>query len=118
MKSRAGPFFAALALAGVLALAVFPTTAWLDQRRNRESLTAQLSTLNEENRAFEARAAELQSDEEIERLARQYNLVKPGEEAYFILPRAEQPPAASPPEPAAEAETRSRSLWERITDLF
>ena len=118
MKGRAGPFFAALALAGVLALAVFPTTAWLDQRRNRESLTTQLATLNAENRALEARTAELQSDEEIERLARQYNLVKPGEEPYFILPKAEPPAPAPAPAPAPEAEKRSRSLWERITNLF
>ena len=118
MKGRAGPFFAALALAGVLALAVFPTTAWLDQRRNRESLTGQLATLNQENRALEVRTAELQSDEEIERLARQYNLVKPGEEAYFIRPKAEPSPPVAAPAAAPEAEKRSPSLWERITDLF
>ena len=120
MKARAGPVIAALALAGVLALAVFPTTAWLDQRRNRTELTAQLATLSEQNRALEARTAELQSDEEIERLARQYNQIKPGEELYFILPRAEAPQAEPVPAPEAapQAEKRSRSLWERITDLF
>ena len=118
MKARAGPIFAALALAGVLALAVFPTTAWLDQRRNRAALTTQLAILSEENRALEARTAELRSDEEIERLARQYNLVKPGEELYFILPQAGQPPVA-PPAPAPQPERkRSPSLWERITDVF
>ena len=117
MKARAGPFFAALALAGVLALAVFPTTAWLDQRRNRAALTSQLATLADENRALEARTAELGTDAEIERLARQYNLVRPGEEAYFILPRTDQPVAeAAPPPPAPEK--RSRSLWERFVDLF
>src|SRR3712207_9048240 len=84
MRGRAGLVFAALGLVGVLALCVFPARAWLDQRRHREALAAQLADLNERNRTLEARAAELGTDAEIERLARQYNLVKPGEEAYFV----------------------------------
>jgi hypothetical protein len=50
------------ALCGVLAVAVFPTSTYLDQRSDTTA-------------------------EEIERLAReQYNLVFPGEEAYAVLP--------------------------------
>ncbi len=105
---------AALALAGVLALAVFPAKAWLDQRRLRRELAAQLATLDDRNRALEARVAELRSDEEIERLARQYNLVKPGEEAYFVRPRP-QPPAAAPAAGAPPPPPREKSLWERVT---
>ncbi len=121
MRGRAGPIFAALAVVGVLILGVFPTKAWLDQRQQRKALAAQLATLSAENQALEARAAQLQTDEEIERLARQYNLVKPGEETYFILPRPATPAAQAapapeaPPPPPAE---RSQSLWDRITDLF
>ena len=118
MRGRAGPVFAGLALIGVLALAVFPTTAWLDQREQRKALAAQLADLNERNRALEARTAQLRSDEEIERLARQYNLVKPGEEAYFVLPRPEPPaPAPAGGAPAA-ADEPSPSLWDRITGWF
>ncbi len=113
MRGRAGPVIAALALAGVLALAVFPAKAWLDQRRHRQALTAQLATLEDRNRALEARAAELRSDEEIERLARQYNLVRPGEEAYFVLPPPQQPPAPEAPAPPPPPERKS--LWERLT---
>ena len=121
MRGRAGPVFAALALAGVLALAVFPATAYLDQQRNRKELAARLAALNAQNRVLEERTAQLNSNEEIERLARQYNLIKPGEEAYFILPRPGQP-AASPaapvaPEPQPESK-RSPALWERITGWF
>ena len=120
MRGRAGPIFAALAVVGVLILGVFPTKAWLDQRQQRKALAAQLATLSAENQTLEARAAQLQTDEEIERLARQYNLVKPGEETYFIVPRAEAPPAPAPapeapPPPPAE---RSPSLWDRITGIF
>ena len=120
MRGRAGPVFAGLALIGVLALAVFPTTAWLDQRQQRKALAAQLADLHERNQALEARTAQLRSDEEIERLARQYNLVKPGEEAYFVLPRPEPPaPAPAPPGEARPApEEPSPSLWDRITGWF
>ncbi len=117
MRGRAGPVFAAMALVGVLALAVFAAKAVLDQRRDRKALAARLADLSERNRTLQERADQLQTDEEIERLARQYNLVKPGEEAYFVLPRPPTPAAAPevPPPPPAE---RSRSLWDRITGWF
>jgi cell division protein FtsB len=109
---------AALALLGVLALAVFPATAWLDQRHTRTALAAQVAALSAENRALDARVAQLRSDEEIERLARQYNLVKPGEEIYFILPRNEAPAAEASAPPPPPAPGRSPSVWERFTSLF
>ena len=118
MRGRAGPVFAGLALVGVLVLAVFPAKAWLDQRANRETLLAQEAALSAQNRTLQERVDQLRSDEEIERLARQYNLVKPGEEAYFVLPRPQTPaPAPEAPPPAPEPE-RSRSLWDRITGWF
>jgi len=118
MKSRAGVVVAALALVGVLALAVIPTTASLDQRQNRKVLVAREAALSAENRALQARVDQLRSDDEIERLARQYNLVKPGEESYFILPQAPAPQVTAPP-PLAEVEPKAtRSLWDRITSIF
>jgi cell division protein FtsB len=114
---RAGVVVAALALLGVLALAVFPAKAYLDQRADHRALVAQEATLAAENRTLADRAAQLDTDAEIERLARQYNLVKPGEESYFILPQA-APPATTPaPAPAPETK-RPRSLIERIRSLF
>ena len=116
MRGRAGLAFAALALVGVMALAVFPAQAWRHQRQERTALVAQEAALVAENRALQARTEQLRTDEEIERLARQYNLVKPGEEAYFILPQptapAEAPPAAEP------APKGPQSLWERIMSIF
>jgi len=115
--ARAGLVVAALALIGVLALAVFPAKAYLDQRADHRHLVAQEATLAAENRALQDRAAQLDSDAEIERLARQYNLVKPGEESYFILPQA-GPPATTPaPAPAPEPK-HPRSLLDRIRSLF
>ena len=119
MKGRAGLAVAALALVGVLALAVFPTTALLDQRRNHKALLAEEAALSTENQVLRARVDQLGTNEEIERLARQYNLVKPGEEAYFILPRPQTPappPAAEAPPPSRSAP--SPSLWDRIKGWF
>jgi cell division protein FtsB len=118
VKGRAGLVFAALALAIVMAWAVFPAQAWLDQRQERRDLTAQESALAAENQALQARVDQLRTDEEIERLARQYNLIKPGEEAYFLLPQpgaTTVPPPVPAPEPAPKG---SPSLWERITSIF
>ena len=116
-RGRAGLAFAALALAGVLALAVFPARAVLAQRRDRAQLAAQSARLAADNAALQDRAALLQTDGEIEELARQYNLVKPGEEAYFVLPRPDAPATTEAPPPPQPAH-RSRSLWERLTSIL
>jgi cell division protein FtsB len=120
VKHRAGLIFAALALVGVMALAVFPAQAWRHQQAERTALRAQEAALTAENRDLQARVDQLRSDEEIERLARQYNLVKPGEEVYFLLPQQATGTTVPPaPAPAAVPEPkRSPSLWERITSIF
>jgi cell division protein FtsB len=117
VKHRAGLIFAALALVGVMALAVFPAQAWRHQRAQRTELRAQEAALAAENRSLQSRVDQLRSDEEIERLARQYNLVKPGEESYFLLPPPTVTTVAPAPVPPA-APKESQSLWDRITSIF
>jgi hypothetical protein len=74
-------------LCGVLAVAVFPTSTYLDQRADTAEVEQRLAVLRAQNDAYEVRIARLRTPEEIERLAReQYNLVFPGEEAYAVLP--------------------------------
>ena len=91
---------ALLALVGVLFIAVFPTRAYVAQQRQRREVAARVRSLAEENRALADRQARLQTDEEIERLARQhYNLVRPGEEVFAIIP-GDPPPAPAAPAPA------------------
>jgi cell division protein FtsB len=76
----------------VLAVYVFPTRTWLDQRAAIDDTSAELDQLEAERDALEARLDELDSDAEIELIARsQYGLVKPGEEAYAVLPAPEHP---------------------------
>jgi cell division protein FtsB len=117
---RLVPFVVLIALIGLLFVAVFPTRTWLAQRRERAEALEQLHVLDEQNQILTSRVEALHSDDEIERLAReQYNLVRPGEEAYALLP----PPgstATTVAPPVEEAEEESdRSLpgkvWHFLT---
>jgi cell division protein FtsB len=84
------------ALVAVLGVGVFPTRAFLDQRGEMGQAEERLAVLREQNEALEERLDALATPEEIERLAReQYNLVRPGEEAYSVLP-APLPPLELP----------------------
>jgi cell division protein FtsB len=105
-------------LVGVVFVAVFPTRTYLTQRRDLAAAERRVDVLVNQNDQLAARAERLESDAEIERLARQhYNLVRPGEEAFAII----TPP---PPNPAAvERRAPSRAPWwqrvlTRLTDLF
>jgi cell division protein FtsB len=70
-----------------LFLAIFPTRALLEQRTRKAKAVKELTTLEQQNTKLDDDVRQLHTDAEIERLAReQYNLVKPGEEAYAILP--------------------------------
>jgi len=115
LRGRAGLVFAALGLVGVLLLAIFPAQAYRDQRAQRAALASRTAELSTENQTLDAKADHLGTDAELERLAREYNLVKPGEEVYFVVPRADPPSTTPPPPPPAP---RSRSLWDRITSIF
>ncbi len=121
VRHRVGVAAAALGLVGVLFLAVFPARAYVAQRHHRDALAAQVADLQATNQALAQRAAELDSTEEIERLARlHYQLVKPGEEAYVILPDGVPPTTAAPPPPPAPAEREGLlgQVWDRITSIF
>jgi cell division protein FtsB len=110
-----------VALVGVLFIAVFPARTYLDQHHQRQQAMAQLKATDAKNAALEQRVRSLNTDAEVERLAReQYNLVRPGEEAYAILPTRKPPPA---PAPAGKAKGTSGSnwlgrTWHSITSIF
>lgn len=105
-------------LAGVAVIAVFPTRTYLAQRGETAAVKARLEVLTKENAELAARAERLNSDAEIERLAReQYSLVKPGEEAYAILPSPTTtvpPAAAAARREAREEQSKSDSLLDKL----
>jgi cell division protein FtsB len=89
-----------LAGMGVVALLfvfVFPARTLLAQRQQTDKQRTTLELLQEQSRKLEEESRRLQSDAEIERMAReQYGFVYPGERPYVIVP----PPTTAPPAPA------------------
>lgn len=120
LRRAVWPLLGSVVLVGVLFTAVFPTRTYLAQRASISRAEEQLAVLGEQNAALQARAEELQSDAEIERLAReQYNLVKPGEEAYAVLPPpAEEAPAADEAPPPKDDRNLFEKAWGAITGIF
>ena len=117
---RVWPVLVAMVLVGVLFVAVFPTRTWLGQRHESAAATHQLQVLDSENAKLAARVKALKSDDEIERLAReQYNLVKPGEEAYALLPgpsAATSPKATTDDKPSKHDErSLPGKVWHFLT---
>lgn len=91
LRRAVWPILGSVVFVGILFAGVFPTRTYLSQRASISRAEKQLEVLGEQNEQLKRRAAELQTDAEIERLAReQHNLVRPGEEAYAVLPA---PPA-------------------------
>lgn len=113
MRKAAWPL-AGVAFVALLFLAVFPTRTYLAQRRDLAATERRVAVLSGENKELAERVERLNTDAEIERLAReQYNLVRPGEEAYAILP----PAMPSVPEPGAEgASPASPGFWSKFWD--
>jgi cell division protein FtsB len=103
----------------VLALFVFPTRTYLDQRHQLTVAAKRLDVLDAQNAQLAQQVDKLHTDAEIERIAReQYHLVKPGEQAFAVLP-APQPTTTTIPLPAVAAPSTApahhRSWWERLT---
>ena len=115
MRRRGWAVVAAVVAIGVLFVAVFPTRTWLAQRRDLEDTERRLTVLAAENAELTDRVQRLNTDAEIERLAReQYNLVRPGEEAFAILPAA-PPPRPRPVAPPPAAPGFWAELWDGVT---
>jgi cell division protein FtsB len=95
---------ATLVLIGALFLFVFPTSAVLNQRGQLSDAEQRLSVLKQQNARLASESKRVLSDAEIERLARdRFNMVRPGEQAWAVVPGAATttttttPPATTPP---------------------
>jgi cell division protein FtsB len=99
---------ASVVLSGVLFLFVLPGRTYLAQQRSLAAAETRFRVLSNENHKLDQQIQHLQTDAEIERLARQqYGLVKPGEQAFAILPPAR---AATETAPVSS----HRGVWYRI----
>lgn len=78
---------ASVVLVGVAFVTLFPTGAYLHQRRSLDQVSSQLARLRRQDASLAARAAKLETGAEVAKLARtDYGLVSPGQEAYAVLP--------------------------------
>lgn len=107
----------AVILLSALALTVsgvFPFRQLVEQRRSVETTREQLEALEDENRQLQDEISALNTDEEIERVARdQYGLVRPGETGYVVVsPPADPATAEATPVP----EVDDRPWWVRWWD--
>ena len=108
-------FIASLVVVGILFTFANPARTWFDQRQEIAAARERNIVLDEQGKELRARAATLRTDEEIERIAREeYGLVKPGEEAFGILPA----PGSGPREPDAEPPPPPRSAWRAAWDTL
>lgn len=81
------PILVTALLVAALFVFVFPTRTYLAQRAETHRTEHQLQVLKDQNDALSARVTALDTDAEIERIAReQFDLVRPGEQAFAILP--------------------------------
>jgi cell division protein FtsB len=87
-----------LVLVAFLFLFVFPTRSYLAQQRQVHDARHSVQVLREQNTKLAREAQRLQTDSEIEKLARsQFNMVFPGEEAYNVVPPNGSPTTTTEP---------------------
>jgi cell division protein FtsB len=93
---------------------IFPFRQLIAQQRQVDNTREKLGVLVEENAALEDQVAALQTEPEVERLAReQYGLVNPGETPYAVV----QPELQNEPPPPVEVEpVDERTLLEQVWD--
>ena len=99
----------------VIAAAWFPASALYHQHEQLGASTAQLTELRQQDKALDQERKSLASPAEIARIARQqYDLVKPGQQAYEVLPPSDgsgsnapdagDPGLSAPVTPSGESE--------------
>ena len=88
---------AAVTVIAALFIGVYPTRTYFSQRSALQKAQHQLTVLSDENAKLDQEAADLNTDARVEQLAREnYGFVRPGEEAFAILPAPPQKIAVPP----------------------
>jgi len=120
VKKQRWGWVLAVVLLGGLALTVsgiLPFRQLISQQHQIERSQEQLTALTDENDALEEDITMLETDAEIERLAReQYGLVRPGEVAYVVVTPEEPPVIEAPSDPVVRSD--QRPWWDRVWDFI
>ena len=96
---------------------IFPFRQMIAQQRQVDATQEQLDTLVEQNDALRERITALNSPAEVERLARERGLVRPGETGYSMEFDDDDLPLRETPAPAV-IESNDRSLLGQIWDFL
>ncbi|HEX6301735.1 MAG TPA: septum formation initiator family protein [Acidimicrobiia bacterium] len=96
---------------------VVPYRQIIETQRQVATARAELEALEDHNAELQADVSALQTDAEIERLAREkLGYVRPGEKAYVVLdPPGTKDPEPADPAPAPLEKTWVEKVWEFIT---
>jgi cell division protein FtsB len=91
-RRLAWPVLITVVIAAIFGFGVLPTRSYLDRRQQVAAAEQRLAEVEHANEQARRQKERLQTDAEIERQAREhYGMVKPGEEAYKIVPPPEAP---------------------------
>ena len=125
MSRRSGSGLSSLLLiVGLLTVVVvlagiFPFRQIIAGNREVAAAEDRLAAITEETEVLEARIAALQTEEEVERLAReQFGLVMPGEIGYVVVTPPWENDDPEPPAEAVQSEPEGRSWWRGIWDFL
>jgi cell division protein FtsB len=97
---------------------VVPYRQIIDAQRQVSTATQRLASLESENESLQSDLDALNTDEEIEKLAREkLGYVRPGETAYVVLdpPGSDEPERVETPPAAVVEKTWVDRLWEFVT---
>ena len=112
MKRWTGParvLFASLLVVAALFVFVFPTSAYLAQRRQIGGAQHRVDVVRAQNRVLAREAARLKDPEQIAEIAReQYHLVRPGETAFAVIPAPDESTTVPTTAPASTPTTTTR----------
>ncbi len=101
-----------LVLVGAVYLFAFPAHTYLAQKHDIAATEQTVTVLRAENAKLTAERSALQSGSTIERIARQeYGLVKPGQQAFMVLPSANKPVKQAPARPKRTEWYSSLEFW-------
>ena len=111
---RAALFIVLLVSLGLVASGVLPLQQYFEREIQVIDAQERLAVVEAENAAIAADVDALQSDQEIERVAReQYGFVRPGEVGYVVIV-PDDPLAEAQTRAPVEAETDSPGFLERV----
>jgi cell division protein FtsB len=101
-----------LVLGGAMYLFVFPARTYLAQKQGIAAEQHTVAVLKAEDAKLTAESSALQDSATIEQIARrEYGLVKPGQQAFMVLPAPSHPQPATPPPVKHTAWYSSLEFW-------